>query len=81
MKFQKNFSATQKEFEFENSSKIKSEEWEKYYEYNLHDSELVLGLFKKFWPDLLEFSRIMQEPIFNISRKYLSLSIFSCFII
>jgi len=61
-----------KEFKFKHSSKISGEEWNKYYEYNLHDSVLTLGLFEKFWPDLLEFAIIIQEPIFEISRNGLS---------
>jgi len=59
-----------KEFEIKHSSKIES--WNPYYEYNLHDSDLTLRLFDKFWPDLLEFSRIIEEPIFEISRNGLS---------
>ena len=62
-----------KEFKFEHSSKIQtSEGWEKYYEYNLHDSVLTLNLFEKFWPDMLEFSKITNEPIHEISRAGLS---------
>ena len=63
---------TKKEFKIKHSSKLKTEEWEKYFEYNLHDSILTHGLFEKFWPDLLEFTRTMQEPIFDISRYGLS---------
>ena len=63
---------TKKNFKFKHSSKILGDEWEKYYEYNLHDSFLTLGLFDKFWPDLLEFSLVIQEPIFEISRNGLS---------
>ncbi len=47
-------------------------EWRLFYEYNLHDSVLTLGLFEKFWPDLLEFSRVIQEPLYNISKNGLS---------
>ncbi|MEA3329705.1 MAG: DNA polymerase domain-containing protein [Nanoarchaeota archaeon] len=61
---------TKKEFKFEHSSVVKN--WEKYYEYNLHDSVLTLGLFEKFWPDIAEFSKTIQEPVFNISRAGLS---------
>jgi len=61
-----------KEFEFKHSSKISGDEWEKYFEYNLHDSVLTYKLFKKIWPDLLEFSRIMQEPVFDVSRNGMS---------
>jgi DNA polymerase elongation subunit (family B) len=63
---------TKKPFEHKHSSKIKHNEWETYYEYNLHDSILTLGLFDKFWPDMLEFSKTIQEPIFEISRAGLS---------
>ncbi|MEX0920677.1 MAG: DNA-directed DNA polymerase [Candidatus Pacearchaeota archaeon] len=46
--------------------------WAKFFEYNLHDSVLTLGLAEKFWPDLLEFSRVIKEPLFKISRNGLS---------
>lgn len=61
-----------KDFEFKHSSKINKDEWEKYFEYNLHDSVLTYKLFEKIWPDLFEFSRIMQEPTFDISRNGMS---------
>jgi len=54
------------------SSKTHDHDWDAYYEYNLHDSVLTLGLFEKMWPDLLEFSRVMQEPIFDVSRNGMS---------
>jgi len=61
-----------KDFKIKHSTKLNSKELEKYYEYNLQDSKLTLDLFNKFWPDLLEFSLIIQEPIFEISRNGLS---------
>ncbi len=63
---------TKKEFKIKHSSKLDGKDWEKYFEYNLHDSVLTFNLFKKFWPDLLEFTRTMQEPIFDVSRYGLS---------
>ncbi len=63
---------TKKQFKIEHSSKLNESKWEDYYEYNLHDSVLTLGLFEKFWPDMLEFSRIIKEPLFEISRNGLS---------
>ncbi len=63
---------TKKEFKIKHSSKLEDKDWEKYFEYNLHDSVLTYGLFEKFWPDLLEFTRTMNEPIFDISRFGLS---------
>mgnify|MGYP001613694360 CR=1 FL=1 len=61
-----------KVFKFKHSSKIKEDEWESFFEYNLHDSVLVFRLFEKIWPDILEFSRIIQEPIFEASRNGMS---------
>jgi DNA polymerase Pol2 len=59
-------------FKLKHSSKIKEEEWTKYYEYCLQDSDLTIRLFKKFWPDISEFTRSVQEPVFEISRAGLS---------
>jgi len=63
---------TKKEFELKHSSKINEKDWDLYYEYNLHDSYLTLELFEKFWPDILEFSKIIKEPVYEISRNGLS---------
>ena len=63
---------TKKDFTIKHSSKIDEKDWKSYYEYNLQDSILTLRLFKKFWPDILEFTKIVQEPVFNISRAGLS---------
>ena len=60
---------TKKDFKFKHSSKIKKEEWDSYFEYNLHDSVLAYGLFQKFWSDMLEFTRVMQEPVFSVTRN------------
>ena len=61
-----------KDFKFVHSSKIKDGEWDKYFEYNLHDSYLTFGLFEKIWPDLSQFSKIMSEPVFDVSRNGMS---------
>ena len=61
-----------KEFKFKHSSKMKDGEWENYFEYNLHDSYLTFGLFEKAWHDMKEFSTIMSEPIFDVSRNGMS---------
>ncbi len=61
-----------KDFKLKHSSKIRDHDWKKYFEYNLHDSVLTYNLFGKFWPDLLEFARVTQEPVFDISRAGLS---------
>lgn len=63
---------SKKDFGHKHSSKIKDQDWKDYFEYNLHDSVLTYNLFEKFWPDLREFSRVIQEPVFDISRAGLS---------
>ena len=63
---------TKKDFKIRHSSNLEGMDWKQYYEYNLHDSVLVFKLFEKFWPDLLEFSKVIQEPIFEVSRNGLS---------
>ncbi len=59
-----------KEFKFQHSSNVS--DWKKYFEYNLHDSVLTYNLFEKFWPDILEFTITIQEPVFDVSRAGLS---------
>ncbi|MEM4214796.1 MAG: DNA-directed DNA polymerase [Candidatus Pacearchaeota archaeon] len=54
------------------SSKLKEDEWLNYFEYNLQDSILTYKLAEKFWPDMLEFCNIIQEPLFEITRKSMS---------
>ncbi len=66
---------TKKEFQFKHSSKITHDEWENYFEYSLHDSILTYKLFEKFWPDMFEFTRVMQEPIFDVSRNGMSTNV------
>jgi DNA polymerase elongation subunit (family B) len=61
-----------KEFKFKKSSELTEKNWKEYYEYNLHDSFLTFQLFEKFWPDLMEFVKITQEPVFELSRAGLS---------
>lgn len=61
-----------KEFLFKHSNKMKEDEWKDYFEYNLYDSILTYRLAEKFWPDMLEFSRILQEPLFEITRDGMS---------
>jgi DNA polymerase I len=61
-----------KEFEFKNSSKIKEHEWKDFFEYNLQDSVLTYKLMEKLWVDLLELSRIIQEPPWDITRSGMS---------
>ena len=60
------------DFDHKHSSKLKKQEWLNYFKYNLQDSILTYKLAKKLWPDMLEFSKIIQEPLFNITRASMS---------
>ncbi len=59
-------------FEFKHSSKLTKDEWNKFFHYNLQDSALTFKLAEKIWPDLMEFSRIMHKPLFDVSRDGMS---------
>jgi DNA polymerase I/DNA polymerase-2 len=61
-----------KEYEFKPSSKMSDKDWKDFFEYNLQDSVLTYNLFMKVWPDMEEFCRVMQEPLFNVSRDGMS---------
>jgi len=60
------------DFEFKSVSKMSDSDWKNYFTYNLQDSDLTYRLFFKFWQDIKEFSRVMQEPTFEISRNGMS---------
>lgn len=60
------------EFDFSKLGKMKEGDWRDFFAYNLQDSMLTWKLAEKTWPDLLEFSRIMQEPLFDIIRDRMS---------
>jgi len=60
------------DFEFKSVSKMSDSDWKNYFTYNLQDSDLTYRLFFKFWQDIREFSRVMQESSFEISRNGMS---------
>ncbi|MFQ5531059.1 MAG: DNA polymerase domain-containing protein [Candidatus Nanoarchaeia archaeon] len=63
---------SKKDFNHRHATNLRGVNWKDYYEYNLHDSVLTLGLFEKFWPDIQEFSKTIQEPPHDTSRYGLS---------
>ncbi|MFA5485046.1 MAG: DNA-directed DNA polymerase [Candidatus Pacearchaeota archaeon] len=60
------------DFDFPNSSSNEKIDWKKFYSYNLKDSQITYKLFFSIWPDLLEFCKIIKEPLFDISRDRMS---------
>jgi DNA polymerase elongation subunit (family B) len=61
-----------KEFEFKKSHAIKEHEWKDFFEYNMHDSIITYKLAEKLWPDMLEFTKVIQEPLWDITRSGMS---------
>jgi DNA polymerase I/DNA polymerase-2 len=61
-----------KEFDFSKLGKMKEDDWRDFFEYNIHDSYLAYSLSEKLWPDMVEFSKILQEPLFEITRDRMS---------
>ena len=60
------------EFDFKKLGKMKENDWREFFEYNIRDAAITYKLAGKIWPDLFEFSQIMQEPLFNVSRDSMS---------
>ncbi|MFZ5955751.1 MAG: DNA polymerase domain-containing protein [Nanoarchaeota archaeon] len=60
------------EFDFAKLMKMKEDDWRQFFEYNLNDSCLTYKLAEKLWPDLFEFTKIMKEPLFDVSRDSMS---------
>ena len=49
--------------------KLKEAEWLRYSLYNLQDSILAAKLFEKLWPNISEMTRIVEEPVWLVSRS------------
>jgi DNA polymerase elongation subunit (family B) len=56
------------EFDFSKLGKMKEGDWRDFFAYNLQDSALTWKLADKLWQDMLEFSKVIQEPLFDITR-------------
>jgi len=63
------------EWQHRHSSKIHGKEWDEYFKYNLKDSDLTFRLAEKIWPDMLEFVRVVQEPLFDLSRDTMATNV------
>ena len=56
------------DFDFDLLHDMNDKNWYDFFSYSLRDSEVTYKLFLKAWPDLLEFTRIIKEPLFDVSR-------------
>jgi DNA polymerase I/DNA polymerase-2 len=60
------------DFDFARLAHMKDHDWRDMYSYNLQDSNLTYKLARKIWPDVLEFSKIVKEPLFDVTRDRMS---------
>jgi DNA polymerase I len=60
------------DFEFEKIKSINPDDWKDFFAYNLQDSKLTYKLMQSIWADISEFTKIMQEPVFDVSRNSMS---------
>ena len=60
------------EFEKKDGKKLEEHEWKDFYAYNLQDSILTYKLCEKSWPDIAEFTKIVQEPLQDVVRNSMS---------
>jgi DNA polymerase elongation subunit (family B) len=56
------------DFDFAKLANMKNKDWCDFFSYNLKDSQVTYKLFQKIWPDILEFTKIVKEPIFDVTR-------------
>jgi len=56
----------------DNPDKFSEKQWQEFFEYNLNDSAITKKLFDKAWQDILEFSRVIGEPLFEVTRNGMS---------
>jgi len=59
---------SKEDFDFSKLKEMTEEDWKDFFSYNLQDTAVTYKLFEKIWPDILEFSRIVKEPLFNVTR-------------
>jgi len=60
------------DFVFKKAESIKAHEWKDYFAYNLQDSVLTYKLAEKIWHDMVEFSKVIQEPLFEVVKDGMS---------
>ena len=56
------------DFDFARMANMKNDDWVDFFSYNLQDSVVTYKLAEKIWPDILEFCRIIKEPVFDVTR-------------
>jgi|TARA_B100002003_G_scaffold63752_1_gene59074 DNA polymerase elongation subunit (family B) len=63
---------SKEDFDFSNLSnldKMDDESWREFFSYNLQDSVVTYKLAEKIWPDIYEFTMIVKDPLFDVTRN------------
>jgi DNA polymerase, archaea type len=56
------------DFDFKKLANMQDKDWKDFFSYNMQDSSVTYKLAEKIWPDILEFTRIVKEPLFDTTR-------------
>jgi len=60
------------DFDFVRLANMKDSDWKDFFSYNMQDSAVTYKLAQKIWPDIEEFSKIVKEPLFDVTRDRMS---------
>jgi DNA polymerase elongation subunit (family B) len=60
------------EFDFNKLPHMTDSDWRDFFSYNLQDARVTHKLAEKIWPDMIEFSKIVKEPLFDVTRDRMS---------
>ena len=60
------------DFDFARLPHMDDNDWHNFFSYNLQDSAVTYKLAEKIWPDILEFGKIVKEPLFDVTRDRMS---------
>ncbi|MFH1451915.1 MAG: DNA-directed DNA polymerase [archaeon] len=59
-------------FDFNKLPHMTDKDWKDFFSYNIQDAIVTYKLFHKIWPDILEFCKIVKEPLFDLTRNSMS---------
>lgn len=64
--------ASKEDFDFARLSNMEEKDWKDFFSYSLQDAVVTHDLAMKLWPDMKEFSNIVKEPVFDVTRDRMS---------
>jgi DNA polymerase elongation subunit (family B) len=60
--------AKKEDFDFSRLGNMSEGDWKDFFSYSLQDAVVTYELARKIWADIAEFSRIIKEPVFDVTR-------------